>query len=450
MIEEAAETLEAPVIATCLPSLEHLILVGDHQQLRPHCHNKEYEDEPWNLNVSLFERLVKNEVEFSTLSRQRRMIPEIRRILKPIYGNLIKDHPSVEDSEVRPSVPGMGGVNSFFFSHAWPESRDNYMSSVNHKEAEMIVGFFDHLVYNGMQAKDITVLTFYNGQRKVLLNALRNHPNLQSSYFNVVTVDSYQGEENDVVLLSLVRSNSEGKIGFLSVENRVCVALSRAQRGLYIFGNSELLCGESNAWTGVVKIMAGMRGEIPKNKPKARLGFALPLTCTQHNKKTFIEDPDDWGMINGGCERKCKGKLPCGHECKLQCHPNLSPVPSTASSGLESWNSYAKGGVIEDDAARYYAALERENKYVVEQSRQEHKKPQDDAPTLPFGYDGAQSALVDSSLAGSPWILIPHLASPPLVEPVVNELGDTRTVPKEKPASEHISAPRVAEPSLLD
>ncbi|KAK5164997.1 hypothetical protein LTR04_001607 [Oleoguttula sp. CCFEE 6159] len=236
MIEEAAETLEAPVIATCLPSLEHLILVGDHQQLRPHCHNKEYEDEPWNLNVSLFERLVKNEVEFSTLSRQRRMIPEIRRILKPIYGNLIKDHPSVEDSEVRPSVPGMGGVNSFFFSHAWPESRDNYMSSVNHKEAEMIVGFFDHLVYNGMQAKDITVLTFYNGQRKVLLNALRNHPNLQSSYFNVVTVDSYQGEENDVVLLSLVRSNSEGKIGFLSVENRVCVALSRAQRGLYIFG----------------------------------------------------------------------------------------------------------------------------------------------------------------------------------------------------------------------
>ncbi|KAK5257447.1 hypothetical protein LTR16_000637, partial [Cryomyces antarcticus] len=421
MIEEAAETLEAPVIATCLPSLEHLILVGDHQQLRPHCHNKEYEDEPWNLNVSLFERLVKNEVEFSTLSRQRRMIPEIRRILKPIYGNLIKDHPSVEDSEVRPSVPGMGGVNSFFFSHAWPESRDNYMSSVNHKEAEMIVGFFDHLVYNGMQAKDITVLTFYNGQRKVLLNALRNHPNLQSSYFNVVTVDSYQGEENDVVLLSLVRSNSEGKIGFLSVENRVCVALSRAQRGLYIFGNSELLCGESNAWTGVVKIMAGMRGEIPKNKPKARLGFALPLTCTQHNKKTFIEDPDDWGMINGG-----------------------------SSSGLESWNSYAKGGVIEDDAARYYAALERENKYVVEQSRQEHKKPQDDAPTLPFGYDGAQSALVDSSLAGSPWILIPHLASPPLVEPVVNELGDTRTVPKEKPASEHISAPRVAEPSLLD
>jgi helicase required for RNAi-mediated heterochromatin assembly 1 len=45
----------------------------------------------------------------------------------------------------------------------------------------------------------------------------------------VTTVDNYQGEENDFILLSLVRSNNEDKIGFLEVENRVCVALSRAR-----------------------------------------------------------------------------------------------------------------------------------------------------------------------------------------------------------------------------
>ena len=48
----------------------------------------------------------------------------------------------------------------------------------------------------------------------------------------LTTVDNFQGEENDIILLSLVRSNKEGKIGFLKTENRVCVALSRAKVGL--------------------------------------------------------------------------------------------------------------------------------------------------------------------------------------------------------------------------
>jgi superfamily I DNA and/or RNA helicase len=52
----------------------------------------------------------------------------------------------------------------------------------------------------------------------------------------IMVVDNFQGEENDIILLSLVRSNSEAKIGFLKVENRVCVALSRAKMGFYIIG----------------------------------------------------------------------------------------------------------------------------------------------------------------------------------------------------------------------
>jgi hypothetical protein len=52
----------------------------------------------------------------------------------------------------------------------------------------------------------------------------------------ITVVDNFQGEENDIILLSLVRSNREAKIGFLSIENRVCVALSRAKMGFYIIG----------------------------------------------------------------------------------------------------------------------------------------------------------------------------------------------------------------------
>jgi len=329
LIEEAAETLEAPVTVTCLPSLQHLMLVGDHKQLRPHCHVQAHENKPFYLNVSLFERLVNNGVEFATLSKQRRMIPEIRRLLYPIYGNLIKDHASVLDPDKRPNVPGMGGVNSFFFTHQWPEQRDENMSTYNADEADMIVGFLEYLVYNGVQTEDVTVLTFYNGQRKRLLASLRHRQtgSLTGRRFNVVTVDSYQGEENEIVILSLVRSNDKGQIGFLEIDNRVCVALSRARCGFYIFGNGMLLYQNKNStWSKVIDIIAAAspkkRGiEAPKMEPVSRLAEALPLRCSNHNAQTLVEDPAGWEGIMGGCQRQCIGHLPCGHKCELKCHP---------------------------------------------------------------------------------------------------------------------------------
>lgn len=280
LIEEAAETLEAFVSVACFNTLEHLILVGDHQQLRGHCSDQGLEGNPFYLDVSMFERLVRNHVEFSSLNRQRRMIPEIRRALQPIYDDL-QDHPSVLE---RLPVPGMSGVNTFFFSHKGKESNDNNMSKTNHDEADMIVNFYGYLVQNGIMAGEITVLTFYNGQRKLILRKLREHPGLLGERFKVVTVDSYQGEENAIVLLSLVRCNDRLKIGFLETENRVCVALSRAQRGFYIFGDAQNLCKSSMLWWYVVQAMA--------NNP-CRVGFHLPLCCKNHGNVTFVKGESD-------------------------------------------------------------------------------------------------------------------------------------------------------------
>ncbi|KAL8853495.1 MAG: hypothetical protein Q9221_001654 [Calogaya cf. arnoldii] len=276
LIEEAAETLEAQITAACFNSLEHLILVGDHQQLRGQCNEKELEGKPWYLDVSMFERLVHNQVGFSQLSRQRRMHPEIRRSLMPIYPKL-EDHPSVA---LRPSVPGMGLLHTYFFSHDWPEDTDDLMSKVNRTEVDMVVNFFNYLVKNGAKTKDITVLTFYNGQRKLIVSNLRRHANLQGEVFKVVTVDSYQGEENNIVLLSLVRSNANKQIGFLSVTNRVCVALSRAQQGFYIFGDAGLLPKQSRLWFKVIRAMS----ENP-----CRVGLVMPLTCQNHETVSYAK-----------------------------------------------------------------------------------------------------------------------------------------------------------------
>ncbi|KAI9372575.1 P-loop containing nucleoside triphosphate hydrolase protein [Aspergillus egyptiacus] len=310
LIEEAAEAIEAPVAAACLESVQQLILVGDHQQLRGHCSVQELEGDPFYLDVSMFERLVENGMKYITLERQRRMAPEIRQLLSPIYGQL-QDHESVKQRE---EVPGMGNLRTFFFSHSWQESSDDLASKYNEKEAEMIVGFFVHLVLNNVSVKDITILTFYNGQRKKLLRMMKSHPYLQGEYIKVVTVDSYQGEENEVVILSLVRNGGKG-IGFLSIANRISVALSRARRGFYIFGNAEQLAMADSLWGKVLFVLGNRNSD-----GQPRSGHDLPLTCVKHGNKIYIRDPADWPKTNGGCTLACGETLQCGHKCTVRCH----------------------------------------------------------------------------------------------------------------------------------
>ena len=305
LVEEAAEVIEGPVAAVCVESLEHLILVGDHQQLQGHCNIQELETD-FHLNVSMFERLVQNGIPFETLTRQRRMDPEIRRVLAPIYSKL-DDHPSVID---RPTVPGMGDVRSFFFDHEWSEDSDSANSKYNDQEAEFVVGFFCYLVQAGLvPAHRITVLTFYNGQKRRIKKLLNQKDFLAGEHTSVNTVDSYQGEENAVILLSLVRSNEQGTIGFLDISNRVCVALSRARLGFYVFGNSAQLRINS-LWAQVMEIMA--------SSPN-RVGTSFPVHCLKHSRPSEVRYPSEWNGLYG-CNHRCEDVLSCGHQCPLTCH----------------------------------------------------------------------------------------------------------------------------------
>ena|SRR5690554_2684768 len=92
LCEEASETMEAHLISALAPSMKHIILVGDHQQLRPSMSVNDLKDK--NIDVSMFERLVTNNFPFTVLDCQRRMRPEIRGLIKPIYRDLT-DHRSV-------------------------------------------------------------------------------------------------------------------------------------------------------------------------------------------------------------------------------------------------------------------------------------------------------------------------------------------------------------------
>ncbi|KAJ6155542.1 hypothetical protein N7470_006108 [Penicillium chermesinum] len=313
MVEEAAEVTEAPLAAACFESLQHLILVGDHQQLKGHTSTHQLSGDPFYLDVSLFERLIKNGFPYAVLREQRRMVPEIRELLHPIYGQLT-DHVSVHGHE---RVPGMGNVRSFFFNHKFPESGDSFSSKINGFEASMIVEFVLYLLWNGVSSDQITILTFYNGQKKLISRDLKTHKYLMDQPVKVVTVDSYQGEENDIVILSLVRSNNTGTIGFLSVDNRVCVALSRAKKGLYIVGNADCIKYSSPLWSSVIDIM------YHRNNG-SDIGDSLPLTCQKHGNRTMIKNRADWEKITGGCTLPCGDILGCGHVCPVMCHGSVA------------------------------------------------------------------------------------------------------------------------------
>ena len=309
LIEEAAEVIEAPIAVACMESVEHLILVGDHQQLQGHCNISELEGDPYYLNVSMFERLVGNTMPFKTLLRQRRMMPEFRQLIQPLYPHL-EDHDEVVNRAT--FNYGMGARMSFFYDHEYWEDRDSQMSTLNDREAEFIAGFYKYLLQNSVAPQEITVLTFYNGQRKRILKYLRGDELTKNTYHNVKTVDSYQGEENEIVLLSLVRNNQDNRIGFLEVDNRVCVALSRAKRGFFLFGNAGLLQSNSHLWHDVIDIL---------HQEPRRIGIELPIVCQKHNKQTLVRYPEEWKAIDGGCDQPCGETLECGHQCTMRCHP---------------------------------------------------------------------------------------------------------------------------------
>ena len=71
----------------------------------------------------------------------------------------------------------------------------------------------------------------------------------------ITTVDNYQGEESDIVIASFVRSNDDQRIGFLSKDNRVCVALSRAKKGFYCVGNIAMLAKASKTWENISRVL---------------------------------------------------------------------------------------------------------------------------------------------------------------------------------------------------
>jgi len=305
IVEEAAEVFEAHIVTSLTSSCEHLILIGDHQQLRPNPAVYELAKN-FHLDVSLFERLVSNKLPCNRLAIQHRMRPEIAELIVPHIYKDLQNADSVCEFE---NIYGILG-NVFFIDHSFEEDYAVEGQSYSNKhEAKFMSALCLHLLNVGYESKQITVLTTYAGQMRLLQ---KHMPKSHYKDVYITPVDNYQGEENDIILLSLVCSNKNNRIGFCRISNRICVALSRAKKGFFIIGNASLLADVSVLWRNILVAM----------RSKDRVVEKLPLGCREHSKIVYlVETGEDFQHVPfGGCSLPCDFRLDCGHVCGRNCH----------------------------------------------------------------------------------------------------------------------------------
>lgn len=325
VVEEAGEVLESHIMSILNENIQHLILIGDHMQLRPTIASFQLDVEK-HLTISMFERLVNNGMEKVQLKEQHRMRKEICNLVRPLYDNLV-DNPDVLKYE---KIKGVK-YPVFFFNHDHKEmssSEDKEkskesQSKKNNFESKMIVHFIKYLLQNNYKPKDITVLSFYLGQCELISEDLKELlGEKKSKEIKIISVDNFQGEENEIIIFSAVRCNNENRIGFCRVENRVNVALSRAKKGLFMFGNEECLrqgC-KNKSYFDETEIWDNIFDYLHENK---FIGDSLYLCCENHpDNMILVKTPDEFETKcpEGGCTLVCNKLMECGHRCKHSCH----------------------------------------------------------------------------------------------------------------------------------
>jgi len=222
-LDEAGQCIE-PLAWLVLEKANRAILSGDHLQLPPTIISETAARK--GLSTSVLERAIDAGVQRDLLGIQYRMTPEIAGFSSRYFyeGKLQTHADSVPESILFYDTAGAG----------FEEKRqDSSRSTSNPEELRIVVENADNWLKEGQLAVFISP---YSSQVELAKTELKK--------IKVSTIDAFQGQEADVVILSLVRSNSQGKIGFLSDYRRMNVALTRAKKKLIVIGDSATLAND--------------------------------------------------------------------------------------------------------------------------------------------------------------------------------------------------------------
>jgi len=207
-------------------------------------------------------------------------------------------------------------------------------------EANMVWKIVRYLGQQGYGTENIVVLTPYLGQLRELREVLKNDTdpvlNDLDSYdlvraglmtesaarltrkpIRMATIDNYQGEESDIVVISLTRSNKNHDIGFMAAQERLTVLLSRARNAMILIGNAQTFIHSRKGGPLWQKLFGLL-------KSGGHIFSGFPTYCERHPaRKALLMKPEDFEELcpDGGCTEKCNEILSCGqHCCPSRCH----------------------------------------------------------------------------------------------------------------------------------
>ena len=254
-IDEAAQALEA---ACWIPirKVSRVVLAGDHCQLPPTI--KSFAALKAGLGKTLMERLVENHPEAVTLLKvQYRMNEEIMRFSSDwFYGNQVESAPEVKYRSILDLDIPMTWIDTSQFD--LPEGEEvsfkeefvgESFGRINKAEAELTLlaleNYFKKIGKERIldERLDVGVISPYRAQVQYLRRLFKKREFFKPyrSLISVNTVDGFQGQERDIILISLVRANDKGQIGFLRDLRRMNVAITRARMKLIILGDASTL-----------------------------------------------------------------------------------------------------------------------------------------------------------------------------------------------------------------
>ncbi|CAL5025815.1 unnamed protein product [Urochloa decumbens] len=259
IIDEAAQLKECEtLIPLQLPGIRHAVFIGDEYQL-PALVKSKISDSA-NFGRSIFERLSSLGYSKHLLNIQYRMHPEISKFpVRTFYDGKISDGPNVSHKEYNKRFLAGKLLRPYSFIHIdGDETAEKHGRSLkNSVEAAIIMlivkRLFEETVSTGSKLS-VGVVSPYNAQVRAIQEKVgKTYSRYAGFSIKVKSVDGFQGAEEDIIIISTVRSNGAGSVGFLSNLQRTNVALTRAKHCLWIVGNGTTLSNSNSVWQKIVK-----------------------------------------------------------------------------------------------------------------------------------------------------------------------------------------------------
>jgi predicted DNA helicase len=235
IIDEASQAT-IPSVLIPIAKAHRFILAGDHKQLPPTI----ISERAGELSKTLFEELIRMyPFKSQLLNIQYRMNSLLMKFPnEEFYGNSLKSDSSVDDITINDILESSYREEALLFIDTSDADREgethlkDSKSIINELEAKTSAGIVQDYLNAGVSEEDIGIISPYADQVKIIQ---------EMTPVEVKTVDGFQGREKEIIIISTVRSNENGNIGFLSDLRRLNVAITRAKRKLIIIGNKNTL-----------------------------------------------------------------------------------------------------------------------------------------------------------------------------------------------------------------